>query len=225
MKGKGERLTYWLIGEDPLLRSKRSKERASKQSGKKINVTNVLVPRSSLKNKSLVRSTFVRCSSVSPKRLRFISSDQLDQKGSRISQSESIADNNLCKTKISCVLRSSCMENWKSSSNSCPCVKLYDQETQPELIKHELSSNFKNVSLFRANMIHSNKALVCSEIKSFRFNTPGILFTCRSVPNSPKHSTPHLNIQKRAVKSYEKIDECDATPLIYYPGDCLDSEI
>ncbi|XP_018338733.1 PREDICTED: guanylate cyclase 32E-like [Trachymyrmex septentrionalis] len=225
MKGKGERLTYWLIGEDPLLRSKRSKERASKQSDKKINVANALVPRSSLKNKSLVRSTFMRCSSDSPKRLRFTSSDQLDQKGSRVSQSESIADNSSCKTKISCMLQSSCMENWQSSSNSCPCVKkLYDQETQPELIKHELSSNIKNVSLLRANLIYSNKGLVRPETKSFRFNTPGILqLTCRSVPNSPKHSIAQLNVQKRAVKSYEKIDV--TTPLIYYPGGCLDSEI
>lgn len=35
MKEKSERLIYWLIGEDPILRSEHSKERASKQSGKK----------------------------------------------------------------------------------------------------------------------------------------------------------------------------------------------
>ncbi|KAG5320428.1 GCY3E cyclase, partial [Pseudoatta argentina] len=215
MKGKGDRLTYWLIGEDPLLCSKRSKERASKQSGKKINVANTLVPRSSLKNKSLVRTTFTRCSSDSPKRLRFTSSDQLNQKDSRVSQSESIADNS--KTKISCVLQSSRMENWQSSSNSCPCVKkLYDQETQ-ELI-NESSSTIKNVSLLRARLIHNNNSLICSEAKSFRFNSPDILLTCKSVPNSPKYSKGHLSIQKRVVKSYEKINESDVTPLIYDPG-------
>ncbi|KAG5346626.1 GCY3E cyclase, partial [Acromyrmex charruanus] len=215
MKGKGDRLTYWLIGEDPLLCSKRSKERASKQSGKKINVANALVPRSSLKNKSLVRTTFTRCSSDSPKRLRFTSSDQLNQKDSRVSQSESIADNS--KTKISCVLQSSRMENWQSSSNSCPCVKkLYDQETQ-ELI-NESSSTIKNVSLLRARLIHNNNSLICSEAKSFRFNSPDILLTCKSVPNSPKYSKGHLSIQKRVVKSYEKINESDVTPLIYDPG-------
>ncbi|EGI65143.1 Guanylate cyclase 32E [Acromyrmex echinatior] len=215
MKGKGDRLTYWLIGEDPLLCSKRSKERASKQSGKKINVANALVPRSSLKNKSLVRTTFTRCSSDSPKRLRFTSSDQLNQKDSRVSQSESIADNS--KTKISCVLQSSRMENWQSSSNSCPCVKkLYDQETQ-ELI-NESSSTIKNVSLLRARLIHNNNSLICSEAKSFRFNSPDILLTCKSVPNSPKYSKGYLSIQKRVVKSYEKINERDVTPLIYDPG-------
>lgn len=171
----------------------------------------------------------MRCSSDSPKRLRFTSSDQLDQKGSRVSQSKSIADNSPCKTKVSCVLRSSCMENWQSSSNSCPCVeKLYDQETQPELMKHELSSNIKNVSLFRSNLIFGNEScFLRPEAKSFRFNTPGILqLTCKSVPNSPKHSIAQLNAQKRAVQSYKEIDRWDVmTPLIYYPGGRLDSEI
>jgi len=229
MKGKGERLTYWLIGEDLILRSKRSKERASKQSGdKKISVADPLIPRSSLKNKSLIRSTFMRCSSESPKRLRFASSDQLDQKGSRVSQLESIVDNNPCKIKISCVLRSSCMENWRSSSNSCPCVeKLCDQEIQPEL-EHKLSSDIKNVPLLHTNLIFGNESyLLRPGAKSFRFGTPGILqITCRSAPSSPKHSTAQLNAQKRAAQSNEEIDGWDAmTPLIYYPDGRLDSKI
>lgn len=230
MKGKGERLTYWLIGEDPILRSKRSKERASKRSGdsKKISVPDSLVPRSSLKNKSLVRSTFLRCSSESPKRLRFASSDQLDQKGSRVSQLESIVDNSPCKTKVSCVLRSSCMESWRSSSNSCPCVeKLCDQETQPELVEHELPSDIKNVPLLQTNLIFGNEScLLRPGTKSF-FGTPGILqITCRSAPSSPKHSTMMLNAQKRAAQSNEEIDGWDAmTPLIYYPGGRFDSRI
>lgn len=223
MKGKGERLTYWLIGEDAILCSKRSKERASKRNcdSKKISTVDSLVPRSSLKNKSLIRSTFMRCSSESPKRLRFASSDQLDQKGSRVSQLESIVDNSPCKTKVSCMLRSSCMESWRSSSNSCPCVeKLCDQETQPELIENKLSSNIKNVPLNQTNLIFGNEpCLLQPGAKSFRFGTPGILqITCKSAPSSPKHSTVMLNAQKRAAQSNEEIDGWDAMmPLIYYP--------
>ncbi|XP_025074947.1 guanylate cyclase 32E [Pogonomyrmex barbatus] len=230
MKGKGERLTYWLIGEDPILRGKRNKERASKRNGdgKKNSTVDSLVPRSSLKNKSLVRSTFMRCSSESPKRLRFASSDHLDQKGSRVSQLESIVDNSPCKMKISCALRSSCMESWRSSSNSCPCVeKLCDQETQPKLNLTPMSPDIKNVPLLRTNLIFGNEScLLRPGTKSFRFGTPGILqITCRSAPSSPKHSTVMLNAQKRAVQSNEEIDGWDAmTPLIYYPGGCLDSK-
>ncbi|XP_071628567.1 guanylate cyclase 32E [Temnothorax longispinosus] len=233
MKGikGGERLTYFLIGEDPILRSKRNKERASKRSGgsKKISIADPLVPRSSLKNKSLVRSTFMRCSSESPKRLRFASSDQLDKKGSRVSQLESIVDNSPCKTKVSCVLRSSCMESWRSSSNSCPCVeKLCDQETQPELVEHELPSDVKNMPLLRTNLIFGNEScLLRPEAKSFRFGTPGILqIACKSAPNSPKRSMVTLNAQKRAAQSNEEIDGWDTmTPLIYYPADRFDSKV
>ncbi|XP_020284969.1 guanylate cyclase 32E isoform X2 [Pseudomyrmex gracilis] len=228
MKGKGERLTYWLVGEDPILRIKRNKERASKRNGvSKKSSADPLVPRSSLKNKSLVRSTFMRCSSESPKRLRFASSDQLDQKSLKVNnQLESIVDNSPCKTKT-CAIRSSCIENWRSSSNSCPCVeKLYDQEIQPILMEHELPSDVKNVApLFRTNLIFGNESsLLLPGNKSFRFGTPGILqITCRSAPSSPKHSTTVLNAQKRAVQSNEEIDGWDAmTPLIYCPGSRLE---
>ncbi|XP_025987101.2 guanylate cyclase 32E [Solenopsis invicta] len=231
MKGKGERLTYWLIGEDPILRSKRNKERASKRSddSKRTSVTDSLVPRSSLKNKPLVRSTFTRCSSESPKRLRFASSDQLDQKGSRMSQLESIVDNSPCKTKVSCLLRSSCMESWRSSSNSCPCVEqLCDQEIQPQLIEHELPLDIKNVPLLQTNLIFGNESCILRPgTKSFCFGTPGILqITCKSAPSSPKHSTVMLNAQKRAAQSNEEIDGWDAmTPLISYTDGRLNSKI
>lgn len=229
MKGKGDRLTYWLIGEDPILRSERSKERASKRNNcnKKSDTIDPLIPRSSLKNKSLVRSTFMRCSSESPKRLRFASSDQLDQKGSRInSQLESIVDNSPCKTNNSCTIRTSCMENWRSSSNSCPCVeKLCEREIQSttELTRHESPSDIKNTTSLRPkiNQIFNNESLLAlTETKDIRFNTNGILqVTCRSAPSSPKHSTMLLNVQKRAVQSNEEIDGWDAmTPLIYHPS-------
>lgn len=229
MKGKGERLTYWLIGEDPILRSERSKERASKRnsSSKKNRATDPLIPRSSLKNKSLVRSTFMRCSSESPKRLRFASSDQLDQKSSRVnSQLESIVDNSPCKTKASCATRSSCMENWRSSSNSCPCVeKLCDQEAPPELLPHQLPlPDIKNAPLLCTNLIFGNE-MCLPRAKGLRFGPPGLLqVTCRSAPSSPRHSATVLNARKRAAQSNEEIDGWDAmTPLIYYPVGRLDN--
>ncbi|XP_015431472.1 PREDICTED: guanylate cyclase 32E [Dufourea novaeangliae] len=231
MKGKGERLTYWLIGEDPCLREERNMERENRRSGcgKKNNHGNPSIPRSSLKNKSLVRSTFMRCSSESPKRLRFASSDHLDQKCSRTnSQLESIVDNSPCKTKMPCAIRSSCMESWRSSSNSCPCVeKLCEQETTQIDGKymHRLQTETRNA---RNNWTIGNECYFPrGGTKSFRLGSPGIAqtttTTCRSAPNSPRHSTLILNCQKRAAQSNEEIDGWDATtPLIYYPGGRLD---
>ncbi|XP_011864195.1 PREDICTED: guanylate cyclase 32E [Vollenhovia emeryi] len=234
MKGKGKHMTYWLIGEDPILRSKRSKGKISTQSdSKKTSMADPLVPRSSLKNKSLVRSTFMRCSSESPKRLRFASSDQLDQKGSRISQLQLIVDNSSCKTKIPCVLRSSCTGSWwreLSSSSSCPCVeKLYNQEIQSELeeIEDKLP-DIKNVPLLRSNLIFGNESyLLHPRAKSIRFGISGIRqIISKSAPSSPKHSTVMLTGQKRIAHSNEEIDRWDTmTPLIYCPSGRLDSKI
>lgn len=231
MKGKGERLTYWLIGEDPMLREERTRERENRRNGygRKNNGTNPLIPRSSLKNKSLVRSTFIRCSSESPKRLRFASSDQLDQKCSRTnSQLEAIADNSPCKPNISCANRLSCVENWRSSSNSCPCVEQLGEQETPidpkELTQNRLQPDVRNPP-------HSNNWGIGNETyfprtgaKNFRLGSSGITeTTCRSAPSSPRHSTLILNCQKRAAQSNEEIDGWDATaPLIYYPTGRLD---
>ncbi|XP_076654351.1 guanylate cyclase 32E [Halictus rubicundus] len=223
MKGKGERLTYWLIGEDPILREERNSERDNRRCGRKSG--NPLIPRSSLKNKSLVRSTFVRCSSESPKRLRFASSDQLDQKCSRAnSQLESIVDNSPCKPKMSCAIRSSCMESWRSSSNSCPCVeKLCDQDAQ--LDAKDARRLQAEARIATNNWIIGNDCYFPrAGTKSFKLGPAGIAqTTCRSAPSSPRHSTLILNCQKRAAQSNEEIDGWDATtPLIYYPGGRLD---
>lgn len=231
MKGKGERLTHWLIGEDPVLREERNRERENKRNGsaKKNCATNPLIPRSSLKNKSLVRSTFMRCSSESPKRLRFASSDQLDQKCSRVnSQLEAIVDSSPCKPKASCAMRSSCMESWRSSSNSCPCVeKLCEQETQIDvesLPQTGLQPDPKTAHLRNHWSIENESYFPRGGTKNFRLGSPGIdQATCRSAPSSPRHSTLIISCQKRAVQSNEEIDGWDATtPLIYYPGGRLD---
>ncbi|XP_054008171.1 guanylate cyclase 32E [Hylaeus anthracinus] len=230
MKGKGERLTYWLIGEDPILREERNTQRENRRNGcskRKSTTNNPLIPRSSLKNKSLVRSTFMRCSSESPKRLRFASSDQLDQNCSRTnSQLEAIADTSPCKPKLSCATRFSCTDSWKSSSNSCPCVeKLCDQETRidaKDLALQRLRSEAKNA---RNNWTIGNEGYFpLAGSKNFRLGSAGFAqTTCRSAPSSPRHSTLLLNCQKRTAQSNEEFDGWDATaPLIYYPGGRLD---
>ncbi|XP_066598424.1 guanylate cyclase 32E [Prorops nasuta] len=227
MKGKGERLTHWLIGEDPILRSKRNKERADRRNGcrnKRSSTGDPLVPRSSLKNKSLARSKFTRCSSESPKRLRFASSDQLDQKSSRVgNQLEAIVDSSPCKPKVTCT-GVSCMENWRSSSNSCPCVEKLCDESPSSLVPMELESNIgmeKDLSTF-ANHFMEHECFSLKGNRNSSIKTPGMLqVSCRSAPSSPRHSAAVLNAQKRSAQSSEEIDGWDAATalLISYPLD------
>ena len=217
MKGKGDRLTYWLIGEDPSLKEERSRERESRRSGDPVGMKksqDPLVPRSSLKNKSLTRTTFLRCSSESPKRLRFASSDQLDQKGTRDGKIlESIVDNSPCKGKGVCSARNNCMGSTRSSSNSCPCVeKLCDSES-PEQECREKANVQENSPL----IFGTDSCVVRSGSKCFRFGAPGIFqVVCRSAPSSPHHSSTLLDLRnKRGAQSNEEIDAWDAsTPLI-----------
>ena len=104
MKGKGEVLTYWLVGEDTHFRAQRNEERirrreqqVRRESGlhsRKIQVcrnesilvagtpSSTIAPRSSLKNKkssSCPRNVVSRCSSLeSSKKLRFANGSLLD---------------------------------------------------------------------------------------------------------------------------------------------------
>ncbi|KAI4500683.1 hypothetical protein M0802_004275 [Mischocyttarus mexicanus] len=231
MKGKGDRLTYWLMGEDPVYREERKKERSNRRNAnnKRSSTNDPLVPRSSLKNKSLVRSTFMRCSSESPKRLRFASSDQLDQKGTKTSkQLESIVDNSPCKPKSSSssLMKAACIENWRSNSNSCPCVeKLSDSQTDFLLNSLDLRKKRENNPYTDNGILFEHDSyLLKAGAKNLRFGTSAILqVTCRSAPSSPRHSSTILNAQKRATQSTEEIDGWDVNaPLICHPGNRID---
>ena len=230
MKGKGERVTYWLIGEDPVMREIRSKERASRRTGncsitKKAVTMDPLVPRSSLKNKSLTRTTFLRCSSESPKRLRFASSDQLDQKSIRNGkQLESIADNSPCKGKVTSPGRPSHVEKM-ISSNSCPCVeKLCDPEPFPVNIKNLPTNKIlddtlgNSAPILRNDSNFRNEDSTYTDLKSNSFwlgTNDYFKLSCKSAPSSPKHSSAILNAQqKRGTRSTDEIDSWDLTPLI-----------
>ncbi|XP_046736974.1 guanylate cyclase 32E [Diprion similis] len=235
MKGKGDRLTYWLIGEDPFLQQQRSKERLARRTQQPSSCGGVsatgesLAPRSSLKNKSLVRKTFLRCSSESPKRLRFASSDQLDQQTQRSgNRLESIADNSPCKKRPSCGLGGSgCMETMRSASSSCPCVeKLCESDpspsilnAEPEVLRAEMNGGFPmagSVPVLRTD---------CGRIgpRNFRLKPNlGLQMVCRSAPSSPRHSSLVVDALRRDTQSTEEIDGWDSTPLIYSSSQCPD---
>ncbi|XP_012260738.2 guanylate cyclase 32E isoform X3 [Athalia rosae] len=244
MKGKGERLTYWLIGEDPFLREQRSKERAARRSLtsgglNKTAIGECSVPRSSLKNKSLARTTFLRCSSESPKRLRFASSDQLDQQTQRSgSRLESIADNSPCKRRPSCAPGGlNCIESMRSASTSCPCVeKLCDaapsslqvlDTESAEITTNKMNGGFSLTSSVPAlrGSPGSNRADIISHgaTRNFRFKPSlGLQMVCRSAPSSPRHSSLVMEAPRRNTQSTEEIDGWDSTPLIYSSSQCPD---
>lgn len=217
MKGKGDRVTYWIIGEDPFLRDQRSSERAARRGGGVV-LGDSLVPRSSLKNKSLARTTFLRCSSESPKRLRFASSDQLDQQSQRNgSRLESIADNSPCKRRPSCAPGSNCMDTMRSASSSCPCVeKLCDVvSSTPTLTETGSSANY---TVANSLPVLKNAATRNSRLKA----SLGFQMVCRSAPSSPRHSSLAIDNIKRSAQSTEEIDGWDSTPLIYSNSQCPD---
>ncbi|XP_075217883.1 guanylate cyclase 32E [Lycorma delicatula] len=151
MKGKGEVLTYWLLGENAEWRTKRNEEREKRRaevnarhSNKKTNkIVNKVdsngyppgCPRSSLKNKSTIitatspKSNLSRCASLeSPKKLRFASNHTLEfnnsyKKCSRDPLLEVITDNSPSKRKPSCLTDASDLICDSHLSVSCPCIE------------------------------------------------------------------------------------------------------
>nr|CAD7418393.1 unnamed protein product [Timema poppensis] len=152
MKGKGDKLTFWLIGEEPDKRSRRSMERALRRaeaSGGKgarnhqpgTNGYLCGAPRSSLKNKNNgggnpfgnSRSPLARCSSLeSPKKLRFASGDLLElhqyQRCSRDPLLEVIVDGSPNRKTSSSGHLDVCplpegRRGIRKNSSSCPCIE------------------------------------------------------------------------------------------------------
>lgn len=132
MKGKGEQQTYWLIGEDPGYRKRRSEQRLRRRLQQDCKNTknghldvngHCKVTRSSLKNKNnnVCRSPLQRCSSFeSPKKLRFASGENLENY-TKTQLLEVITDSSPCKkSSFECNASSSCpcMENLNNSATS-----------------------------------------------------------------------------------------------------------
>ncbi|XP_054290482.1 guanylate cyclase 32E [Macrosteles quadrilineatus] len=148
MKGKGEMLTYWLVGEEhehqirrTEEREKRRAEQLSRHSTKKSLKNHdsngcVGVPRSSLKNRNLTLTpsprNLSRCASLeSPKKLRFASNHTLEftnpnpyQRCSRDPLLEVIKDNSPSKRTLS-QSGSDMGDNYclNHLSASCPCIE------------------------------------------------------------------------------------------------------
>jgi hypothetical protein len=125
MKGKGEQRTYWLLGENPVHRTRRAGDRA--RVGRKHQTLPDsngypcgVGPRSSLKSRPSGVPPLARCSSLeSPKRLRFASGNLLEQRRhQRDPLLEAIADSSPCKKASSRALGSA------RCSSSCPCIKV-----------------------------------------------------------------------------------------------------
>ncbi|XP_044015462.1 guanylate cyclase 32E-like isoform X2 [Aphidius gifuensis] len=185
MKGKGDRLTYWLVGEELLMREKRKHDRIERKNGK---MPDLLVPKSSMKNKKLNRH-FLRCSNNSQKRLRFASSDHIDKKIIINNKLDSIIDNSPCKAISSICNLKNFMDHSRSSSNSCPCVEQLDYSDEPIDCQQFVQKN----DCFFPPLLYDNY--------------------CKSEPSSPRHSANILNCQKN-VQSIDEVDGWDATPLI-----------
>ncbi|CAB0035080.1 unnamed protein product [Trichogramma brassicae] len=173
MKGKGERLTYWLLGEDPARREQRHRERLARRPDRGSRPSNSflgeqqqqrlsLVPRSSLKSKTT--QSFARSFTVSPagKRLRFASSDRLDRsaKGSRSSGDCCAASSDKDNDGLNAAMianeldapavvsnGSFCMEK---TSSSCPCVE-HIGEAVVSPCHRDTSTRFVRVQLLDTN--------------------------------------------------------------------------
>jgi hypothetical protein len=121
LKGKGEQLTFWLLGEDPVHRERRARVGPKTRTLPDSNgYPCVMGPRSSLKNKTSAAQPLARCSSLeSPKRLRFASGNLLElHRYQRDPMLEAIADNSPCKKAAPHLLDA------ERCSSSCPCIKV-----------------------------------------------------------------------------------------------------
>lgn len=147
MKGKGEVLTYWLVGEDAYHRARRSEERTRRREqtrkdgcrkSKSFRTENssslkpgTTVPRSSLKNKnslSCPRNVVARCVSLeSPKKLRFANGNILDCNPYHKCSHDPIIDvifNDMpVKRRPSKVIEQGDEFAESAMSVSCPCIE------------------------------------------------------------------------------------------------------
>lgn len=89
MKGKGDQLTYWLLGEDSHACEYRTKERQERRGSRALlkaslqqalkNININVGPKSSLKSRDIASRSLARSSSLeSPKKLRFAIGNQLE---------------------------------------------------------------------------------------------------------------------------------------------------
>ncbi|KAL1132652.1 hypothetical protein AAG570_010604 [Ranatra chinensis] len=141
LKGKGEMMTYFLVGEEPAARVRRKIDRENRRAelrhGKR-NKTENCPPRSSLKNRQTVQTAFsggglARCASFeSPKRLRFATNHTDNSPGKR-KQNGPLEPSDLAAEQLmsaSCP----CIENGHPDANPCPTPdRLQETNSDPAI--------------------------------------------------------------------------------------------
>lgn len=216
MKGKGEQQTYWLVGEDAEMRTKRSKEREARRNGKPYKNGldcngHCIVPRSSLKSRSSVKSPIARCSSdESPKKLRFASGERLETVEDKSRLLEVITDSSPpCKKSANSLTNTEttpdcCSEGFKTSSTSCPCIENLANSTAT-LAQSQLSMFCKEEKVPKITKptsypsLCSNLAIPCLPVKPI------------SAPSSPRKQEPIL---AKFADVDDAIPWADSTPLL-----------
>ncbi|GAB0098027.1 Guanylate cyclase [Sergentomyia squamirostris] len=171
IKGKGEQRTFWLIGENPEARLKRTKERSERRGSKgqnKLKTQNSLklfdpilagLPRSSLKNRGMQpRPSLPRSSSLeSPKKLRFASNNLLEHYSYQRYSDDALLEVTISDTSP----RKSTNSSNDDFVSSCPCIEnlcSLDDRTDmkdigsppcfsPTVITPLLSNNIHNVGI------------------------------------------------------------------------------
>lgn len=165
MKGKGNQFTFWLKGENPIDREKRSQDRVkrrtqtsgSKNKNRQSQRINPNIPRSSLKSKhrteDLTKANPIsRCASLEyPKKLRFARIDNGEN------PLEVIADNS---PKKMCLLEvNSNHEQIRRTSSSCPCIEKCENTIRPTFLETSFSlftnnnNNYASLSVPTLNQV------------------------------------------------------------------------
>lgn len=210
MKGKGEQQTYWLIGEDAAMRTRRCHERDMRRAimnglkpiknGQLDSNGHCIIPRSSLKNRN--RSPLARCMSFeSPKKIRFASGENLELKMRSSSKGmQSITDSSPCRKSANSLVEcwnDCCNETWKTSSTSCPCIENLANSTVTLA-----QSQFSMFSKDDKNVKHQ----VCSSVPTLHpLLTIAKNFMAVSAPNSPRREDDSKEVVLQIFANCEDI--------------------
>lgn len=214
MKGKGDRQTYWLMGEDPEfkeLRKERKKDSIQKAAAVQDTNGHLLVARSSLKNRNNpFKSTIPRCLSFeSPKKLRFASDENLEKRKSSSHLLDVISDGSPCKKSRVEHSLDCCSDVWKTSSTSCPCIE-------------NLANSAATLAQSQLSMLDRDERRGMTT-KSICHSVPMLISHHLSVPNFPIIHTlsAPTSPRKPNVMDLSKFPECeevmpwaDSTPLL-----------
>lgn len=206
MKGKGNRQTYWLLGEDPKFKVRKKQKNENIQDAAPDSNGHLLTARNSSKNQNSSFSTIMRCHSFeSPKKLRFACDDNLHKKNCL----EVISDGSPCKkTKIESAVEYH-NNAWKTSSSSCPCMENMANSTA-SLTQSQLCMVDRNdkSGLMTNPICHSVPILISQHLSVPNF----LAIHTFSAPASPRK--PKVTDLNKFSESEEVMPWADSTPLL-----------